>query len=315
MQFRTQIPVSRIDSLINYHSKIVSLGSCFAVNMAQKFDYFKFSAASNPFGILFHPVALENFIRFSLEEKEFNDTDVFFHNDLWHCFDAHSELSHPDKEILLHNLNALLFQTRQNIRKASHIIITLGTAWVYRSLNTNNLVANCHKLPQKQFSKELLSIQKITESLNTILSLLENHNPDVTIIFTISPVRHIKDGFIENQRSKAHLTAALHDIVENHKNHYYFPSYEIVMDELRDYRFYKEDMLHPNQTAIDYIWQRFSEACIATETQAIMREVDTIQKGLNHRPFNPESRKHLDFLSKLQEKISELQKLYPEIIF
>lgn len=318
MQFTTQIPIRQSSNPIDYNSRIVSLGSCFAVNIGQKLDYFKFRNTTNPFGILFHPLALEKFIGFAVNGKTFTEADIFFHNERWHCFDAHSDISHPDKEEMLSNLNEAAALANAGIKNATHLIITLGTAWVYRNNNSGELVANCHKVPQKEFTKELLSVQQIRQSLRNILAMVKQANPSAHIICTVSPVRHIKDGFTENQWSKANLIAALHETLATPPlgvRGAYFPSYEIMMDELRDYRFYAEDMIHPNQTAVDYIWERFTEAFITADAQADMKLIDSIQKGLQHRPFNPDSQQHRDFLSNLNDKIAALQKQHPHIRF
>ena len=312
MQFRTKIPILQTDFKIDYNAKIVSLGSCFAVNMAEKFDYFKFENSCNPFGILFHPLAIEKLIDFAVSGKQFTEKDVFFHNERWHCFDAHSDLSNSSKDELIANLNAITTSLKLQLQAASHIIITYGTSWVYRNLESNTIVANCHKVPQAAFSKEILSVETIKKSIQNTLDLIQKINPNVNFIFTVSPVRHLKDGFVENQLSKAHLITAIHQILQSA---IYFPSYEIMMDELRDYRFYAEDMIHPNSVAIDYIWQRFSETCISEESHLIMKEVETIQKGLAHRPFNPNSASHQQFLSKLNDKMVKLQKQFPQIQF
>ena len=312
MQFRTKIPILQTDFKIDYNAKIVSLGSCFAVNIAEKFDYFKFENSCNPFGILFHPLAIEKLIDFAVSGKQFTDKDVFFHNERWHCFDAHSDLSNSSKEDLIANLNAITTSLKLQLQSASHIIITYGTSWVYRNLESNTIVANCHKVPQAAFSKEILSVETIEKSIQNTLDLIQKINPNVNFIFTVSPVRHLKDGFVENQLSKAHLITAIHQILQSA---IYFPSYEIMMDELRDYRFYAEDMIHPNSVAIDYIWQRFSETSISEESHSIMKEVETIQKGLAHRPFNLNSESHQQFLSKLNDKMVKLQKQLPQIQF
>jgi len=320
MNFRTSIPISKSDFQINYHSKIVSLGSCFAVNMAEKFDYFKFQNAVNPFGILFHPMAIEKFVGFAADQKAFTEKDIFFHNERWHCFDAHSGLSNSDSDQLLQSLNLKVFETAENLSKASHVIITFGTAWTYRNIESDQIVANCHKVPQKQFKKELLSVETIKKSIRNTIGLLAKINPALQIIFTISPVRHLKDGFVENQWSKSNLMSALQEIVHQSQNFgkesiHYFPSYEIMMDELRDYRFYAEDMIHPNQTAVDYIWKRFSETWISEAAIPMMDQVDNIQKSLQHRPFNPHSEKHQLFLSKLNQQILLLQTQFPHLRF
>lgn len=316
MQFRTKISIPQSDFPIDYDSKILSLGSCFAVNMAEKFDYFKFENTCNPVGILFHPLAIEKLIDFAVSGKQFCAEDVFFHNEHWHCFDVHSDCSHSNKDELLQNLNTILETTRLQITESTHVIITYGTSWVYRNIATKEIVANCHKVPQKQFGKELLSVGAIEKSIQNTLDLIQKVNPKATIIFTVSPVRHLKDGFVENQQSKAHLITAIHTAINQQlSTNNYFPSYEIMMDELRDYRFYAEDMIHPSQVAIDYIWQRFSETSISEESLSVMKEVETIQKGLQHRPFNPNSESHQQFLSKLQDKMMQIQKQFPQIQF
>jgi hypothetical protein len=319
MQFTTQIPIPESKEPINYNSRIVSLGSCFALNIGQKFDYFKLKNTTNPFGILFHPLALQKFIGYAANNKTFAEADIFYHNERWHSYDAHSDLSHSDKEMLLANLNNSTASAHTELKQATHIIITLGTAWVYRNTESNNLVANCHKVPQKQFTKELLSVETITQNLQQIINLVGQVNADAQIIFTVSPVRHIKDGFTQNQWSKANLIAALHNVLQistsGVRGLEYFPSYEIMMDELRDYRFYAEDMIHPSTTAIDYIWERFTQTHITVEAKETMKAVDVIQKGLQHRSFNPESTQHFQFLEKLQHKIQLLQQQHPHITF
>ncbi|WP_294822673.1 GSCFA domain-containing protein [uncultured Flavobacterium sp.] len=327
MQFTTRIPILKSSNPIHYNSRVVSLGSCFAVNIGQKLDYFKFRNTINPFGILFHPLALEKLIAFAVNGKPFTEGDIFFHNERWHCFDAHSDLSYPDKDVLLYRLNKAAALANAEIKSASHLIITLGTAWVYRHNASGELVANCHKIPQKEFTKELLSVDAIGQSLESIIDMVKQANPVAHIIFTVSPVRHIKDGFTQNQWSKANLIAALHQTLNTEPDprvkpelakqtrNSYFPSYEIMMDELRDYRFYAADMIHPNQTAIDYIWERFTEAFISMEAQVTMKLADAVQTGLQHRSFNPASKQHNDFLSALNDKIAALQQQHPHIEF
>lgn len=314
MQFRTKIPIPQSNFTIDYNSKIVSLGSCFAVNMAEKLDYFKFQNTCNPFGIIFNPVSIEKIIHKVVNQELFTEKDIFFHNELWHCFDVHSDLSNTNKEGLMNELNQLLHSTKQQLQEATHVIITYGTSWVYRNLESNAVVANCHKVPQKEFEKEILSVEIIEKSIKNTIDLIQKVNPKANIIFTVSPVRHLKDGFVENQQSKAHLITAIHQIL-NPKSEIlnYFPSYEIMMDELREYRFYSEDMLHPSQMAIDYIWERFSETTVSKESHSIMEEVETIQKGLAHRPFNPNSESHKKFLDNLNQKINTLALKFPHI--
>jgi hypothetical protein len=318
MQFRTFVPVPQNNYKIDYNSKIVSLGSCFAVNMSEKLDYFKLQNVCNPFGILFHPLAIEKLINFAISGKRFTEKHIFFHNERWHCFDIHSDLSNSNKEGLLISLNEIVESTKLQLQEATHVIITYGTSWVYRNIESESIVANCHKVPQKQFKKELLAVDEIRESIANTMKLIHSVNLNCNIIFTVSPVRHIKDGFVENQWSKANLISAIHDVLntEHYKlNTEYFPSYEIMMDELRDYRFYAEDMLHPSQVAIDYIWKRFKETTVSEIAFSTMAAVETIQKSLQHRPFNPYSKSHQIFEAKLKTKITKLVGQYPFMKF
>jgi len=300
---------------IDYHSKLLLLGSCFSENIGNKLNYYKFQVTQNPFGILFHPKAIETLITNVINEKVYTEDDIFELNERWHCFDAHSSLSLADKNKLLQHLNSTMQLTFQQLQNSSHVIITLGTAWVYRYISSDIIVANCHKVPQKQFLKELLSVDEVTESLESITALIRSINPKASIIFTVSPVRHVKDGFIQNQQSKSHLIAGIHNVIEPRKNTHYFPSYEIMMDELRDYRFYKEDMIHPNQTAIHYIWEKFFETWFSENTMQTITKVEEIQKGLAHKPFNPNSEAHQKFLKKLKEKKEKLVKIFPFMEF
>ncbi len=319
MNFTTKVPIEKYQNLIDYNSRIISLGSCFAENMAEKFEYFKFQNSVNPFGIIFNPVSIEKLVNRIVNRIEFAEEDIFFHNDLWHCYEVHSELSNANKEDFLNNLNSILTDNFKIISNATHFIITYGTSWVYRlrqaQPDKNSVVANCHKVPQSQFDKEILSVEIIGQSIKNTINLIQKINPNCNFIFTISPVRHIKDGFVENQRSKAHLITALQSLIFNMQSANYFPSYEIMMDELRDYRFYADDMLHPSQTAIDYIWIKFFENYISESEFSKMNQVCEIQRALKHRPFNPESESHLKFLSNLNLKISKIQEVLPSIKF
>ncbi|SKB84756.1 GSCFA family protein [Salegentibacter holothuriorum] len=322
MEFRTKIPINEAEPKIDYKSKIFLIGSCFVENIGKKLDFYKLQNSQNPFGILFHPLAIEKFFKKLSEDELYTESDIFEYQERWHCFDAHSSLSDPDAVVLLKNLNSALKNALEFLKQSSHLIITLGTAWSYYHLESNQSVANCHKVPQKKFRKELQSVEEIEVSLSNIIFFLEEINPTITVIFTVSPVRHIKDGFVENQRSKAHLITAIHNLLENKKSIFplgirelYFPSYELMMDELRDYRFYAEDMLHPSPMAIDYIWERFIQTWFSKNSFAILKEVRNIQNGLAHRPFNPNSKAHSRFLEKLKSQISMLKKHYPHLDF
>jgi lysophospholipase L1-like esterase len=265
---------------------------------------------------LFHPLAIHEIIRRAIENDLYTEKNVFFHNERWHCFDAHSDVSAENHQDLLQNLNQKLSDLKTQIKSASHILITYGTAWVYREKASQKIVANCHKIPQSQFEKELLPVASIEKAIQETVALIRHVNPKANIIFTISPVRHLKDGFVENQRSKSHLIAAIHQIINYQLSIVnYFPSYEIMMDELRDYRFYAEDLLHPNDTAIQYIWEQFVFSSISSECLPLMEEIGNIQKALAHKPFNPDSESHRKFLLQLEQKITKIQQQLPQITF
>lgn len=316
MKLHTSVKLEKQShGLINYNAHLLMLGSCFAENIGSYLSYFKFKTALNPFGILFHPLAIENLITRAINKDYYLDDEVNFANDLWFSYDAHSKFNSDSQHKLLDQLNSALEQTYHSLLSATHICITLGTSWVYRLNEQDKIVANCHKQPQKLFSKELLSIDEIENSLNAINALINSVNPTALVIYTISPVRHLKDGLVENSQSKAHLISALHSIVNNKAYIHYFPAYEIVMDELRDYRFYNEDLLHPNRTATTYVWNKFKDVWFSQEVSENMKLIDQIQKGLQHRPFNENSESHQNFLKDLEKKIALAKKNIKHISF
>ena len=315
MKLTTPIKLSRQNPTINYSSKVLLLGSCFAQNMGAKLEYYKFQQCTNPFGILFHPVAIEKLITRAVNQTWFTSKDVFLQNEQWHCFLAHSKLSNTSEEDLISALNSALEKLRFSLLEASHVVFTFGTAWVYKHLEKDAIVANCHKVPQKEFVKQLLSPDDVSDVLLGIETKLRTINPTCSIINTVSPVRHIKDGLIANSRSKAHLIAGVQEIVSPEKLNYYFPSYEIMMDELRDYRYYKEDLIHPNQTAIHLIWEKFLSSWVASETFEIQKKIAVIQNGLLHIPFNENSKAHIHFKKDLETKISEIKEQLPWATF
>jgi len=315
MLLQTKIKLPEQSPQIDYASKVLFMGSCFSQNIGDTFLHYKFNALVNPFGVLFHPVAIEKVIKRALEERYYNEEDVFFLNERWHCFEVHSQFSNTSQDQLIAALNQQLILLKEWVKTSTHFVFTFGTAWVYRHVKSNTIVANCHKVPQPQFLKELLSQDYVSNVLLSIELLIKAENPEAVIINTVSPVRHIKDGMTGNARSKAHLLAGVLEITNPSKNNHYFPSYEIMMDELRDYRFYKEDLIHPNNTAISIIWEKFKNVWIASETLPLQKKIAEIQTGLLHKPFNEASEAHQKFLEKLRQKISEIKKELPSISF
>ncbi len=317
MKLQTQIPISLAPYPMGYSSEVMLLGSCFANHIGNKLEYYKFRTSLNPFGILFHPRALTNLIERALNNQEYKEEELFSHQERWHSFDAHSDLSKTSKKELLLSLNEQLSRTRKKLTTASHLILTLGTAWGYEQKDSGYWVANCHKIPQKEFNKVLSPPTEILENLLLAVTKIQQYNSEIALYLTISPVRHIKDGFAENQRSKAHLITAVHQLLESQPQNrlYYFPAYELMMDELRDYRFYETDMVHPNALAIDYIWEKFRTACIVKAETATMDSIAEVQKGLAHKAFNPSSKQHLEFTAALKKKMEDLTTRYPHIRF
>lgn len=315
MELQTKVSLKKGAPTIDYNANLILLGSCFAENIGDKLTHYKFRSSVNPFGILFHAKAIETFLFMATQQEEYAEEDVFHYNEQWHCFDAHSSLSSPDKLELLFNLNNGLINSNQRLKSVTHIIITLGTSWVYKLKQLDMIVANCHKVPQKEFEKSLLSVEDNVKSLQTSVALLKSVNPKVKIIFTVSPVRHIKDGAVENTVSKSNLLSAVYSITQGYDDLDYFPSYELMMDELRDYRFYKEDMIHPSSLAVDYIWEKFKDSWVSETSQQMMKNIEDIQKGMAHKPFNPESEAHKSFLQKLEIKKQEISTHYPYIRF
>ena len=315
MKLQTQLPLEKQASAIDYHSKLVLLGSCFAENIAEKFSYYKFQNEVNPLGVLFHPVAILDLLTRAHQNTPYTEKDVFFSNGCWQSFRAHSRLNSTSQTEILERLNTALKSTQTQLKSASHVILTFGTAWIYEHIESKTTVANCHKQPQKEFKKSILSVDQLQDTFKAILSILKSFHPHVTVVFSISPVRHLKDGFVENNQSKAHLIAALHSVINPSENTHYFPSYELLMDELRDYRFYKEDMVHPNHIAINYIWEKFQSIWIEAEANPIMQEVNQLQKGFAHKPFDPLATQHAAFLSSLTKKAQDLESRFPFMKF
>lgn len=303
MQLTTAVPIQPLKPAIDYSSTMVFLGSCFTENIGARMSYYGFKTCINPFGIVFNPHSLMELLERSLTGQLFTDLDVETH----FSYLAHSDLNGVDSKTVVHHLNTAGSLLAQQIENATHVFITLGTAWVYEHIEKQLIVANCHKQPQHLFDKKLLSIEIIKGCLESITTLIKEKRPSAQVIFTLSPVRHLKDGFTENQRSKARLFEAIQAIVDDHKASY-FTAYEIVMDELRDYRFYGRDMIHLSDTGIELVWERFRESVINKKALPIMKVVEKHRKLLSHKPFNKDL--HANQVDQSQKDL--LQK-YPQV--
>ncbi len=302
MQLQTHIPLPPATFQITHENNIFSIGSCFAVNIAAKLNEYKFPVKSNPFGIIYNPVSILHQLQIIFNKKAF-DTPQYLNN-WWVSTSFHSSVHASDSNELTETVETIKKQVSAALSQTDVFIFTLGTAWVYTLNNRHTVVANCHKIPQKEFSKRLLSVEEAAEAIIEIKKLIHSIRPQAKFIFTISPVRHMRDGFTQNHQSKAILHLALRQTLA--ADDMYFPAYEIMLDELRDYRFFDTDMVHPNALAIEYIWEKFSQMFFSSKTLEMIKKIDKINKGLQHKPFNPDNPEYCNFQQKLQEKINSL---------
>jgi len=306
MKFRTEIFVPASDFKITHDWKIAMMGSCFAENMASKFLNAGFSIDVNPFGIAYNPLSLSQNLNRLLDNKPFVAEELFMDNDLYHSFSHHSRFSGSAPNEVLAKINSGMERSWAFLRTADLLIITFGTAFVYRLQSTGRVVANCHKLPARFFTCNRLTIENIVVEWNDLIARLQALNPSLRILFTVSPIRHWKDGAHENQLSKSILLLSVEELLRNYPHCSYFPAYELVLDDLRDYRFYTEDMLHPSSQAIDYVWGKFAEAWFDGETLKKAREFEKLHQSLNHAPFQPESEAYRQFRENAETRLKNL---------
>jgi len=308
------IPASPIR--ISYSDKMMSIGSCFAENTGNVLLKNKFTIDVNPFGVLYNPKSVALAVRKLLQPAEQTADGLFFHEGLFHSFAHHSSFSAVSATDCLRKINERLSVSSSNILQINRLFITFGTAWFFRLKTTGEVVANCHKLPDGMFDRERLTIPAIVDEWDSVLSALREANNDVKVIFSISPVRHWKDGAHDNQISKSILLIAVEMLRERFPDMVaYFPAYEIMMDELRDYRFYAEDMFHPSEMAVRYIFEAFNAAFMDDETRSALNEVGDIRKALSHNMFHPESEASKHFIRKTLLKIEQLKAKSPYICF
>jgi hypothetical protein len=311
MVFRTVLPAQKQDFECSYQTPTLAIGSCFAENMAARLSNLRFPVCINPFGILYNPISIANCLNYLMTDTVFKETDIFENQGLWHSWQHHGKFSSPKKVEILRRINEEFSNARQFFKKANRLIITLGTANVFIETQSGQVVANCHKMPASQFQYKRLSIAEIVEPLSLTFNKIISQNTDFQIIITVSPIRHIRDGLIENQRSKAILLLAVEALCQQFTNVHYFPAYEIMMDDLRDYRFYEADMIHPNKQAIDYIWQVFSDTYFTDETKKVMDDVHKVNLMQQHRPLHPDTDWYQQFADNLKKKEKELYAKYP----
>lgn len=311
MQLMLDLPIDPPPVKIDYTHKLLLTGSCFTEHIGNTLKDLKFSILQNPNGILFDPLSVANSLASYTRETVYNENDLFQLNDTWNSWRHHSRFSGVAKEEVLENINRSQREAHQFLKTADWVIITLGSSFSYRLAENGEGVSNCHRAPSQWFRKHLMTIEEINSALDNCLHQLFKFNPRLRFIFTVSPVRHIRDGIVENNRSKARLIEVVHHLVNKFDKLYYFPAYEIVIDVLRDYRFYDIDMVHPNYQATQYVLQQFLENFVNEGSQSLAREVQKLRIAYNHRAMHPSTPAHKKFMQSNLEKTVELQNRFP----
>ena len=316
MKFKLTLEAKPSKHSIDYTDKLLLIGSCFTENIGAKFKSHLFNVLENPYGILFNPVSVSSALTEIIEAHTYTFKELFQHNELWHSWHHHSRFSAIDQQTALEKINSSILAAHHFLKTANRLVITLGSAWLYHltplaPLGAGQVVANNHKAPANWFFKTLMQPVVLLEHLHGLVERLQAFNPNLEITFTISPVRHLREGLIENNRSKAVLIHAVHELISLCDKVDYFPAYEYVVDDLRDYRFYAEDLVHPNFAASGYVWEKLIETYMKPETQAIMKQVTELQLALSHKPFFIGSMEHQKFLKSCIRKTETLMEAHP----
>lgn len=315
MNFFTQINIKPLDPSINYRNRILLIGSCFTEHIGNFLGEVKFNVLQNPNGILFDPVSVCNSLVSYIHNKQYSADELFSLNEGWHSWQHHSRFSKPGKEASLQLINQSQQRAHEFLKQTDWLIITLGSSFVYKLAENGIPVANCHKAAPQTFNKHLSTIEETVTKFDETIHQLFQFNGHLKIIFTISPVRHLRDGVVDNNRSKARLIEAVHHLVNKFDRLYYFPAYELVIDVLRDYRFYDIDLAHPNYAATQFVLEKFSENCLDEEAQQLSEEIKKLVIARNHKPFNAESSQHKQFLKTQLQKVKQIHQQYPFLDF
>lgn len=313
MQFTTPTHIAPLQPALRHSDRLLVVGSCFAEHIGSRLQQMKWSAVVNPFGVLYNPLSIAEALGRLMDAKPYTEDDLtLYPHGGWSTWMHHSRYAHPDRSMALQLINESLATGSQMLAQTDMLIITLGTAWVYRLKEDGRVVGNCHKVPEREFVRQRLSVDEIVETFVALLDRLWSANPGARVLLTVSPVRHLKDGLHGNQLSKATLLLAVDELCRRMPERcVYFPAYEVLMDELRDYRFYAEDMAHPSKQAVDYVWERFVEHCTDEAAHAFMSEWSKVCRALEHRPFKPDSEQYRAFVRQNMLKIAELKEKYP----
>jgi len=316
MDLYTSVELSADLPRLTHADKLMLLGSCFATHIGTKLVDAKFCCNVNPYGILYNPLSISAALREIIVGRAYVQEDIFFFRECWHSPMHHGDFSSPEAEETLLRINSRLQTAHEQIWDLNYLLITFGTAWVYEQKGTGRVVANCHKQPETVFTRRRLTVQEIVSDYTSLFSGLIARNPKLKVIFTVSPIRHVRDGLHANQLSKATLLLAINQLQAAFPEHlFYFPAYELLLDELRDYRFYADDMVHPSPLAVRYVWDKFVGTCLSQDALEIMQESENINKALSHKPFHPESEEYKRFLGQIVLKIDQLNRKYPYLDF
>jgi len=314
--FRTILPAQRAPFSIGHSDRLLLIGSCFTENIGARLHSGKFPVYINPFGIVYNPVSITRCLEhLLLEHQQFEEINLFENAGLWHSWEHHGHFSRPERAAALACINTAVKTAAAHLKKTNRLLLTLGTADVFTLRSTGEVVANNHKMPAALFAQRRLSVTETTERITAVLEKIKIQNPDVQVILTVSPVRHIRNGLVENQRSKATLLLACEQICQALSYAHYFPAYELLLDDLRDYRFYAEDMLHPSEVAADYIWQFFGDTFFSEETRRLSARIEKIMAAMQHRPFHPDTPEHRAFARAQLIAIEQLFEEHPELDF
>jgi len=313
VKFNTPVALSKSATKIGYHSQSMMIGSCFSENIGLNLQECCMPITINPFGILYNPASIANCLKKIITQQKFTDQDLFEREGLFHSFSHHSSFSNSKFQTVLDQINNQSVEAHNRLKQASHLFITFGTAWVFENKKSGAIVSNCHKLPASEFVQYRLRVSQIKEEWIALIDQLRAFNPKLHLVFTVSPIRHLKDGAHENQLSKSTLLLAIDELVAHNSDEIcsYFPAYELQLDELRDYRFYANDLVHPSDLALEFIREKFVEYFLDKESQQLKEAIEKLLQAANHRPYHANEKAYRDFITIQLEKINQLKIQYP----
>lgn len=307
MNFHLNLQIPEFAQKIKYADKLLLIGSCFAENIGERLEHYKFNTNINPNGVLFNPASIAVALRRIINNKKTEENELFFANEVWNSWEYHSRFSNTDKATCLSDINTSISTSSEFIKQGDWLFITFGSAFVYKHNSNGMLVGNCHKAPQKEFTKQLLTVAEIVNDYTLLIQQLKAKNSKLKIVFTVSPVRYIRDGVVENNLSKARLIEAVHELVQQNIDSFYFPAYELVIDDLRDYRFYKSDLVHPNEQAIEYVFEKLIKTAFEEDTKVLFEKIKDIITAKDHLPFNTNTNAYKQFQKTYLKRCKQIQ--------